>query len=256
MALKLCSLGSGSEGNSTLVYTDSTALLVDAGFSCRRTETLLNKVGFDPARLDALLITHEHGDHMRGADVFSRKYSLPVYLTEGTSAASSRFLNKKTAKEIIRPEETFNVGDMEIDPFSVPHDASEPVAFLISANGRRALVLTDIGSVTVRAVEKMRMANLALVESNHDTELLKIGPYPWPLKQRISGKYGHLSNDECAQLISSTGENGLCTVIFGHISKQNNNPDLVRITAENLFDGGRVKFAIASQDDPTQVFEV
>ncbi len=256
MTLKICVLGSGSEGNSALVYSETTAVLIDAGFSCRKIVEKLEGVGFDAANLDALLITHEHGDHMRGAGILSKKYSLPVYLTEGTLSGSRGALHKDVSREVIRSEQTFAVGDIEIDPFTIPHDVAEPVAFLLSHGGRRALVLTDIGKVTVRAVEKIRKAHLAVVESNHDTELLKIGPYPWPLKERIRGGLGHLSNDDCADLLKNAGSNGLETVIFGHLSRTNNNPDLVRITADNLFAEWDVKYAIASQHAPTATFVV
>ncbi|MEE8483139.1 MAG: MBL fold metallo-hydrolase, partial [Nitrospinota bacterium] len=128
MTLKICVLGSGSEGNSALVYSETTAVLIDAGFSCRKIVEKLEGVGFDPANLDALLITHEHGDHMRGAGLLSKKYSLPVYLTEGTLSGSRGALHKDVPKETLHPDETFTIGDIEIDPFTVPHDAGEPVA--------------------------------------------------------------------------------------------------------------------------------
>ncbi len=200
--MKLCVLGSGSGGNSTLVYSDSSALLVDAGFSCREIERRLGLVSFSPDKIRAILITHEHGDHIRGAALFSRKYGVPVYLTEGTANAD-RSLEKGDNLRFIRPEGDFAAGDLEIHPFSVPHDAADPVAYLVSNGGRRAMVMTDLGHVTVRAVERTRTANLVVVESNHDVELLKIGPYPWSLKERVGGKLGHLSNDDCMELLAN-----------------------------------------------------
>jgi phosphoribosyl 1,2-cyclic phosphodiesterase len=148
------------------------------------------------------------------------------------------------------------VGDLEIHPFAIPHDAADPVAFLITHGGRRALVMTDLGHVTVRVVEKTRLANLAMVESNHDPELLKIGPYPWHLKARVGGKQGHLSNNDCMELLANAGGDALSTVIFAHLSQQNNNPHLVRLNADTLFAGRKVVCEIASQDACGKTHEV
>lgn len=255
-SMKLCILGSGSEGNSTLVYTDSTALLIDAGFTARTVEKRLEMVGFDPGRLSAILLTHEHTDHMRGVEVLSRRYGLSVYVTEGTAERLPLKVRERGSINVIVPEENFMVGNIEVNPFRVPHDGAEPVAFMLENGGRRAVSITDAGFVTVRIVEKIRRAHLALVESNHDSELLKIGPYPWHLKERIAGREGHLSNDECAELLNHAGWNGLSSVILSHLSKKNNHPDLVRIYAENLFRDTNVKYEIASQDRPGSIFEV
>ncbi|GMT41883.1 MAG: MBL fold metallo-hydrolase [bacterium] len=256
--MKLCVLGSGSGGNCTLVYTDSTALLVDAGFSGVEIEKRLSAIGFDPGRIKAVLLTHEHTDHLRGASVFSKKYRLPVYLTDGTYENANGALKKKHVMkpQKIRSEESFTLGDIKVEPFSIPHDAAEPVAFLFTHNERRALTLTDVGSVTVRVVEKLRRAHLAVLESNHDTELLKIGPYPLWLKQRVRGKLGHLSNDDCASLLKYGGGSSLANVIFAHISATNNNPDLVRISVQTIMDEGSIKYEIARQDRPGEIHEV
>ncbi|MBI3794770.1 MAG: MBL fold metallo-hydrolase [Nitrospinae bacterium] len=254
--MKLCVLGSGSGGNCTLAYSDSSAVLVDAGFSCREIEKRLKTASFSPDKINAILISHEHSDHIKGAALFSRKYGVPAYLTEGTATASEGALEKGDFLRFIRPEEDFKVGDLEIHPFSVPHDAAEPVSYLISNNGRVAMIMTDLGHVTVRAVEKTRMANLVMVESNHDVELLKIGPYPFYLKQRVGGKLGHLSNDACMDLLANAGGAGLSTVIFAHLSRHNNNPNLVRLNADTFFSGSKVAFEIASQDVCGKTHEV
>ena len=255
--MKVCVLGSGSEGNATLVRSDDTAVLVDAGFSAKELERRLRLVNFNPEDIDAILISHEHGDHIKGASVFARRYNTRVYITEG-SAKNSNGLAKGTGidKSFMVPEKTFRVGDLEVEPFAIPHDAAEPVAFTISSNGKNVVVLTDIGCVTVRAVEKLRKATLAVVESNHDPELLQNGPYPWHLKERISGKLGHLSNDQCSELLEHAGSNGLETVIFAHLSKTNNNADIVRAAADSIFNGHGVDYEIASQHEPTRIHEV
>ena len=246
--MKLCVLGSGSGGNATLIRSDSAAVLVDAGFSCREIEKRLKSASFQPDKINAILVTHEHADHIKGAALFSRKYGVPAYLTEGTAAASNGALDRNDLLRFIRPEEDFVVGDLGVHPFSIPHDAADPVAYLISNGGRRAMVMTDLGHVTVRAVEKTRMANLVMVESNHDVELLKIGPYPWSLKKRVGGKLGHLSNDDCMELLANAGGARLSTIIFAHLSRQNNNPNLVRLNADAFFGRSNVVFEIASQD--------
>ncbi|MFQ5432786.1 MAG: MBL fold metallo-hydrolase [Nitrospinota bacterium] len=251
--MKVCVLGSGSAGNATLIQSDDAAILVDAGFSAKELEKRLSLVNFNPEDIDAILISHEHGDHIKGVSVFARRYNTRVYLTQGTAKASK---GRGISKTFIVPGETFRVGDLEVEPFSVPHDAAEPVAFTIRRDGKNVVVLTDIGCVTVRAVEKLRKATLAVLESNHDPELLRDGPYPWRLKERISGKLGHLSNDECSELLEHAGSGGLETVIFAHLSTTNNDADIVRTAAESVFNGHGVDYEIASQHEPGRIHEV
>ena len=256
--MKLRVLGSGSEGNSILLHSETSAVLIDAGFACRELENRLKLAGFAPGDIKAIAITHEHTDHIRGAALFSRRYGIPLYLTRGTRLAANGQLEKAGRIETVTPEEPFTVGDITLHPFAIPHDAAEPVAYLSECGGRRALVMTDLGCVTVRAVENFRLAHLALVESNHDPELLDIGPYPWPLKRRIKGKQGHLSNDDCMQLLADAAWDGLDTVIFAHLSRQNNNPNLVRAGADSFFAaaGHEIKYEIAGQDRPGELHEV
>ncbi len=254
--MKLCVLGSGSKGNSTLAYTGSTALLIDAGFSAKETEKRLETISFDPARLSAILVTHEHSDHMKGVDVLARRYALSVYMTKGTRSSLNGQLKESVEVNLITSEEDFAVGDITVNPFNIPHDGVEPIGFLLESGGRKAVSITDAGFVTGIIVEKIRTAHLAVIESNHSSELLDIGPYPWHLKERISGKGGHLSNDECAELIGYAGGNLLATVIFAHLSEINNNPNLVRQEAERIFGESDVEYEIATQNGPGKVFEV
>lgn len=254
--MKLCVLGSGSEGNATLVYTDTTALLVDVGFVARTMEKRFDAIGFDPSRLDAFLITHEHSDHMRGAEILSKKYSIPVYMTAGTANNVSARFKRCGRIKTFRPEVNFSVGDIEVNPFPIPHDVAEPVGFLLESNGRSAVNVTDIGCVTTRVVEKLRRANLAVVEANHNPAMLANGPYPAFLKRRIAGNEGHLSNEQCAELLGHAMGNGLSSVIFAHISRTNNQPEHVEEIARGIFAGTDVKYELASQDIPGTVFEV
>lgn len=256
--MKLRVLGSGSEGNAILVHSESSAVLIDAGFACRELEKRLKLAGFAPGDIKAIAITHEHTDHIRGAALFSRRHDIPLYLTRGTRLAANGQLEKAGRIETVTPEEPFTVGDITLHPFAIPHDAAEPVAYLGECGGRRALVMTDLGHVTVRAMENFRLAHLALVESNHDPELLDIGPYPWPLKRRIKGKLGHLSNDDCMQLLADAAGDCLGTVIFAHLSRQNNNPNLVRAGADSFFatTGHEIKYEIARQDQPGESHDV
>ena len=254
--MKLCVLGSGSEGNSTLVYTDTTALLVDVGFVARTMEKRFDAIKFDPSRLNAFLITHEHSDHMRGAEILSKKYKIPVYMTSGTANNVSPRFRKCGRIKTLKAEEKFTIGDIEVDPFSIPHDVADPVGYLLESKGRTAVNVTDIGRVTTRVVEKLRKAHLAVVEANHNPEMLANGPYPAFLKKRIAGNEGHLSNEQCGELLGHAMGNGLASVIFAHISRTNNDHQHVEKLAREMFVGTDVKYEIASQDLPGTVFEV
>ena len=249
-------LGSGSEGNATLAYTDDTALLLDAGFTAKELERRLEAVGFDPERLTGILITHEHGDHLRGATVFARRYKLPVFMTAGTAVAVDDKLIDSGLLRAVTPGEPFMIGDIGVDPFSVPHDVAEPVAYMLEAGGRRLVNLTDFGVPTARIVGKLSQAHMAIVESNHELEMLKIGPYPMQLKQRIMGDKGHISNDQCIEMLDAAGGAELRTVVFAHLSKINNSPDNVRKSAELLYGGTDVRYEVARQDAPGETYEV
>jgi len=254
--MKVCVLGSGSKGNATLVYTDDSALLIDAGFSTKVIEERLSQIDFNPADLDGLLLSHEHSDHIRGVDVLARRYQIPIYATSGTLRKIRGKIRESSLFNAVSSEVDFSIGDIKISPFEIPHDSVDPLGFLLESNGRIAVSLTDIGFVTTMVVEKICKANLAVVESNHELDKLYAGPYPLELKKRIAGRGGHLSNDQCMELLEHTGGNGLSSVIFAHLSEENNDPNIVELNAKSMFANHSIEYEIASQYKVGKVFTV
>jgi len=201
MAIRLATLGSGSGGNATLVEGGGVRVLVDAGFSCRRLVQRLRFVGVDPASVDAILLTHEHGDHLAGAAAFAASFGAPIYCTRGTAAAAG-FAADGVTPVLVRDGEAFAIGTMQVRPFAVPHDAAETVGFVLEAGGVRAGYVTDLGHDPESVRSPLRGADLLVVESNHDVDLLRAGPYPEHVKARVLGRYGHLDNEASAAILA------------------------------------------------------
>ncbi len=228
--MRFSSLGSGSKGNATVVHHGDTYILIDCGFSVKETEKRLSLHGLQGSDLTAILVTHEHSDHIRGALPLARKYQLPVMMTAGTS----KFLdntsnnNDKIDLSLLESDLTFHVGDIELMPVSVAHDAREPVQFVMKGGGMTLGVLTDLGSVTPHVLDNYRCCDGLLVESNHDTAMLANGSYPSSLKKRVGGDWGHLNNQQTRQLLESIQLEQLQQLVIGHISQQNNHVDLVK----------------------------
>ena len=226
--MRFASLGSGSEGNGLVVEVGDTRILIDCGFRVRDTVARLARLGLEPESLAAILVTHEHADHAGGVAAFAARYRVPVWLTFGTLEMIG---DRTTRMESIRgfdSHDTFAIGALEVRPFPVPHDAREPVQFVVSDGARRLGVLTDIG-VTTRYVEASLTGCDALVlECNHDLDMLWAGDYPKWLKERISGPFGHLDNGSSAQLLAGLDRSRLKHVIAAHLSHQNNRPALAR----------------------------
>ena len=225
--LRAVVLGSGSGGNAVVVESGDARLLVDAGFSCRELEKRMKQVGIDPASITALLLTHEHEDHVRGADRFARKHRLPVFLTAGTQVGTA--LGDEVVARSVRIESgrPFEVGPFAIEAFDIPHDAREPVGFVVEAAGRKRLgLVADLGCRTQLAWARLRDLDLLLIETNHDLEMLRSGPYPWPLKQRVAGRHGHLSNRDAAEGLPELLSARLRHVVLYHLSRTNNLPAL------------------------------
>jgi phosphoribosyl 1,2-cyclic phosphodiesterase len=233
---RFCSLYSGSSGNSLFVRTEKTRILIDAGLSGKKIIDALCSIGETPAEINGLLISHEHSDHIRGAGILSRKLGIPIYATQKTWDTMFEWL-KPVAEEnikIINTEKSFMIGDIEVKAFSTPHDAVDPVGFSFTAFGRKITIATDIGHINDSIIENIHGSHLVLLESNHDVEMLKIGGYPWYLKQRILGKNGHLSNDAAGEFISSLVDNGTKKILLGHLSRENNFPELAYETVKNI----------------------
>ncbi|MCI9209804.1 MAG: MBL fold metallo-hydrolase [Eubacterium sp.] len=228
--MELCSIASGSSGNCVMAGDGRSHLLIDAGISGRRIERGLQELGHKTSEMKAILVTHEHIDHISGIGVLARKYSIPIYATEGTKQA---VLHTKTVGSIdpdlfhtIVPNETFRIGDLEIIPIRISHDAADPVAYKIRSNGTSAAVVTDLGRFDHEIIEHLRGLHLLLLEANHDVNMLQTGPYPYFLKQRIFGDRGHLSNELCGQLLGKILHDQFRAVMLGHLSKENNFPEL------------------------------
>jgi phosphoribosyl 1,2-cyclic phosphodiesterase len=297
-------LASGSKGNCTVISGGRTRILVDAGLSCRELFRRMKVAGEDPATLDAIVVTHEHQDHINGLAVTARKLGIPVYFTEATHRAWMRWLTPRRqmtyaewleqcrkqaaerqaetaatetcdaeepdeeilapaaeagapavdaaapssaqsappsyrddptwlpAVEYFRAGEPFAIGDIDLSPFTIPHDAADPVGFVLTSEGIRMALVTDLGYITPNVKAQLRGVELLLLESNHDLEMLRDGPYPWQVKQRVLSRVGHLSNDAAAEFLSSGYDGQAIYVILAHLSENNNLPELARVAAE------------------------
>jgi phosphoribosyl 1,2-cyclic phosphodiesterase len=309
--MRMTVLASGSKGNSTLVATHRTRILVDAGLSCREILRRMNIAGEDPHSLDAILITHEHQDHVQGVAVLARKLGIPVYFTEMTHRAWVRWLHPRkrityaewlrqrqqgsaaddgesshssiavaaTATVIDEPDaelcegasaerdpaalpsvayfeagRRFVVGDIDVEPFTIPHDAADPVGFVFEGDGVRIGFATDLGYMPANARQALRRCDVLMLESNHDTEMLRDGPYPWSVKQRVMSRVGHLSNEAAAEFLERNYDGQAAYVILAHLSESNNLPALARVSAERaLCDRMSLlanKLLLAEQDQP------
>ena len=229
--LKLIPLFSSSKGNCTYIETDTTSLLVDVGISCKRLVTKLDELNINPETIEAILITHEHSDHVKGIKVFANKYKIPVYATEKTwDYLKSTISLPENQTRIFVPNYCFNIGNIKIHPFNIPHDAVDPCGFSFYCNDEKVTVATDLGCINEYLISNMLQSNSILIESNHDINMLKTGPYPWALKQRIIGNRGHLSNVTSAQLVEILAKSGTTNFILGHLSEENNFPELAKET--------------------------
>jgi phosphoribosyl 1,2-cyclic phosphodiesterase len=229
-ALRFRVLGSGSGGNATLVEAGGTRVLLDAGLGPRTLAERLESVGVDPTSLAAVVLSHEHGDHARGAAAFSRRFEVPVACTAGTRRAAG--LDEVATTRLLRPGAPFDLGALSISSVALPHDAAEPVGFVVSTGSARLGHATDLGHVSRGVVAAFRHCDALLLESNYDPAMLRGGPYPWSLKERILSPVGHVSNADVARYLA-TGLGPDCrTVVLAHLSQTNNHPELARGTAE------------------------
>lgn len=244
--LRFASLGSGSKGNATLVSDGDTHLLVDCGFGLRETERRLAGFGLHPRQLDAVLVTHEHGDHVRGVGALARRHGVPVYLTPGTW--SSGRLGELPGHHWVTPQARFAIKGLTIDPVTVPHDAREPVQFRFHAGGRSLGVLTDLGHPTDHVARAFAGCDALVLECNHDVRMLAEGPYPPRLKRRVGGDWGHLANAQAAALLARLGLDRLQRIVCSHLSEHNNRPELALEALVPLLDGDESRLMIAAQD--------
>ena len=225
-ALEFASLGSGSKGNATLVSVANTCIMVDCGFSMRETVMRLEKIGKQPEQLAAILLTHEHTDHIRGAGALSRKYGVPVWSTRGTAKAEA--LGDLGRQYYINAEEQFTIGNINIQAFPVPHDAREPCQFVFSNGENKLGLLTDVGKGTPHILDKLSQCDALLLECNHDSEMLFSGDYPPSLKDRVAGDLGHLSNQQAADILKNLDTTNLKYIAAMHLSDKNNQSELAQ----------------------------
>ena len=278
--MRMTVLASGSKGNSTLVCSSRTRILVDAGLSCRELLKRMQMANEDPAAIDALLITHEHQDHVQGVAVLARKLGVPVYFTQATHRAWMRWmmphkrmtyaawlaqrqqdLAQRQAEDagVVAEEEDaacaeespkqedpcrlpgveyfaagsgFSIGDIAVTPFTIPHDAADPVGFVFEADGVRMAIATDLGYIPPNVKMAIRNCDVLMLESNHDLEMLRDGPYPWSVKQRVMSRVGHLSNEATSDFLQKNYDGNASYVVLAHLSESNNLPELARVTAE------------------------
>lgn len=264
--MRLCSIASGSSGNCIYAGSEKTHLMIDAGISGKRIEEGLNEIGLKTAECSGILVTHEHADHICGLGVVSRKCGIPIYATQGTIDA---ILHTKSLGKLdeglfhpIRPDQEFTIGDVDIRPLAISHDAADPVAYLLRQPGHAIGVVTDLGRYDQYLVERLQGLDLLLLEANHDIHMLQVGNYPYYLKQRILGDRGHLSNELSGQLLGQLLHDRFKTVLLGHLSKENNYEKLAYETVrlevamgENPYKGDDFPIYVAKRDCISQIFE-
>jgi phosphoribosyl 1,2-cyclic phosphodiesterase len=244
--MRFASLGSGSRGNATLIESGSTLVLVDCGFSRRETERRLARLGRTAEQLAGILVTHEHGDHIRGVSALAREYGLPVWLSAGTQL----MLREDAPREIhcFDGQARISLGDLEIRPFTVPHDAREPCQFVFADGNRRFGLLTDTGRITAHIRASLDGCDALMLECNHDSALLAAGPYSASLKARVGGPLGHLSNAQAAGLLESIDTSRLQHIVAAHLSEKNNRPELARAALASALGCGADEIGVAGQE--------
>jgi phosphoribosyl 1,2-cyclic phosphodiesterase len=254
--VKVCALASSSSGNSFFVGTDRTRVLIDAGLSRRETFARLEKIGEDPTKLTAVLLTHEHSDHICGLLPILKKLKIPVYTTHLTAPAIAwdGFVPRL---ETFQAGTRFEIGDLEIQSFTIPHDAIDPVGYTVKTQGVKIGLATDLGYLPESICHHLRSSHFLLLESNHDLDMLKVGPYPWSVKQRVMSRRGHLSNEVVSTFIQEHLDSTTATLVLGHLSEHNNHPEIVRITAAQALEGrglGDTELVVAEPGTQSEAF--
>ncbi|MBU0688118.1 MAG: MBL fold metallo-hydrolase [Gammaproteobacteria bacterium] len=249
--MRFAFLGSGSEGNSLLVQAGSTTLMLDCGFSTNEAVSRLARLGMQAEQLNGILVTHEHSDHIGGVARLARKFKLPVWMTHGTLLTQRAAFADISVTEL-NPHHSITIGDIEVQPFLVPHDAREPVQYVFSDGQHRLGVLTDTGHITPHIEESLTGCHAMVLECNHDEEMLRTGRYPASLKQRVGGRLGHLSNRQAAGLLESLDTSCLKHIVAAHLSKQNNQPELAALALSTVLSCKEEEIVIASQSDGLQ----
>lgn len=260
---KFCSLYSGSTGNSLFIESNNTKILVDAGESCKKIVQSLSNIDIPINSIDGIIVTHEHIDHVKGLGTISKKFNIPVYANIETWDAMPLQKDKIDITNIrtFNVKETFEIGDLKINPFSIPHDAANPCGFNIYYNNNKISIATDLGHMNSEILNNLENSSFILLESNYDSNILKCSPYPYHLKQRIAGPNGHLSNDMAGKTISHLINTGLKQVMLGHLSKENNFPELAYKTVverliENNYNESSIRLSVAQRFTQTPLIDI
>ena len=262
--MNFCSLYSGSSGNSLFIETPNTKLLVDAGVSSKKIEKALLDINIEPTSLDGILITHEHTDHVQGLGTFSKKFNLPVYVNQETLDAMPKQKDKIDSNLIktFAIDDKFSIGDLEVKPFSIPHDATNPCGFSIWKEDKKISIATDIGHMTNSILKNLEESLFVLLEANYDPEVLRCSSYPFPLKSRIAGPIGHLSNEIAGKTISHLLKCGLKNAMLGHLSKESNFPELAyqtvmdEIMSSDSLKQDSLNLSVASRDVHSKLINI
>lgn len=253
--LRFLSLGSGSRGNAALIQSGQTLLLLDCGYPARELAARCQAIGVDPNRIDAVLLTHEHGDHSKGVGAVARRFDLPVWMTEGSRRADC-FGELRDLRCFNGHDGAFDIGDIRVQPFTVPHDAREPCQFVFSVGSTRLGFLTDLGSITPHVVESIDAVDALVLEFNHDPQMLAAGPYPPSLQARVGGGFGHLSNDQALGLLDAIDRERLHHLVAAHLSEKNNCRDLVRDSLTQHLGNSPIRLTILEQDRGSSWFDL
>lgn len=252
-------LASGSKGNACYIETDNTRILIDGGLSCRELLRRMELVGLETSRLDAIIITHEHSDHIKGVGPISRKFNSTVYSNSSTINRCVKTLGKTSLNDNLQTGETLKINDITVETFAKGHDAVEPIGLIVSSNGSRLGILTDVGKSTSLIEDVLQDCTGVLLEFNHDIEMLENGPYSYYLKRRIKGSKGHLSNDQAGTLLKRLSNKRLCHVVLAHLSEVNNTPEKALAKARESLsecDMENIAVHVSYQDYPCPVLEV
>ena len=260
--MKFCSLYSGSSGNSIFIASDNAKVLIDAGLAGKKIDDALKHIGEESSSIDGIFITHEHSDHIKGVGVLSRKYDIPIYANDNTWAVMEKNIGriKEHNIRIMDRRSSITINDLEIRSFNIPHDAIAPVGYTVSYAGKSASVVTDFGVFTEEIRDNIIDSDIILLESNHDVNMLRMGPYPYKLKLRVLGENGHLSNEDCGSAIVSLLKNDKKKqIVLGHLSGTNNHPDLAYqtvvdvLSANGIRPGDDVILQLASRHNPSEI---
>ena len=247
MSVRFASLGSGSKGNGTVIDDGETCVLIDLGFTLKDALRRLVRLELKPENIDAILVTHEHADHSHGVPAFARKFKPTAYMTHGTYHSGD--MGQIPSLNLINCHETFQLGTFEVAPVAVPHDAKEPCQYVLSSKGFKVGLLTDLGHITPHIRNCYHDCDALLLECNHDVQMLRDGPYSWPLKQRVGGEYGHLNNHQALDLLDSVNLHRLNKLVISHVSQQNNRSDLALGAIQDGLEGWSGELILATQDE-------